>query len=191
MCIRDSVYTVTVTDDFGASVTQPVTIVIQGTNDPPEPAPTPGLLGALSGAALFLEATDASAQDLLPRSGTVAVADSDIGDTLTATIFGTPTLTYSGGALPPGADLSALTALSALTLGSATSNGGTVDLDWTYDPAAANLDFLRRGERLTVQYGFVVSDGESQSLPQSLTFIVIGTNAVSYTHLTLPTNREV
>src|SRR5262245_33524861 len=108
----------------------------------------------------------------------MAVTDPDVGDTLTASIVGTPTLTYSGGALPAGADLSALTAPSALTLGSGVSNGGTVDLAWTYDPTAVNLDFVRPDETLTISYGVAVSDGTFQTQTEFLTFTITGTNDV-------------
>ena len=101
------VYNVRVTDDFGAFKTQPVTITINGTNDGLTVTP-PATTNP------FTELLDASAQNLPPTSRSFQVTDPDLGDTLSAQIVGTPTLTYSGGALPPGANLSALTAASSL-----------------------------------------------------------------------------
>lgn len=54
-----------------------------------------------------------------------------------------------------------------------TSNGGgTQNIGWTWEPAAANLDFLRAGDNLTVSYAVQVGD----STAQTLTFTVTGTN---------------
>lgn len=162
------VYTVTVTDDFGASVTQDVTITILGTNDAPTLIIGPA-------AAPFVEDIDASAQDLI-TSGPLTIEDSDNGDTLTASVIGTPTLTYSSGPLPLGVDLSALTVPGALTFGTGISNGGPVALGWTYDPTAVNLDFVRPDETITIQYDVAGSDGNTQTAPQTLTFTINGTN---------------
>ena len=95
------VYNVRVTDDFGAFKTQPVTITIRGTNDGLVLGPAPAQAG-------FTEAIDASAQNLPPIQRSLLVTDADSGDALTAQFVGTPTMTYSGGALPPGNNLSAL-----------------------------------------------------------------------------------
>ena len=162
------VYNVVVTDDFGASKTQAVTIIINGTNDGLTVTP-------LTGQSQFIEALNASAQNLPPTQGILRISDADSGNSLTAQIVGTPTLTYSAGALPAGTNLSALTALSALTLGSSTSNGGTTNIGWTYDPTAVNLDFLSVGETLTIRYAVAITDGTSTS-PQILTFTIVGTN---------------
>ena len=128
--------------------------------------------------ATFVEAINASAQNLPAVQGSLVVNDADIGNTLDAKIVGAPTLTYSAGngQLPAGNNLSPLTALSALKFTDGVSNGGTRSLAWTYDPTAVNLDFLRPGETLTIRYGVAVSDGTSQAPVQFLTFRVVGTN---------------
>ena len=146
------VYSVKVTDDFGAFKTQPVTITINGTNDGLIPGPVPAQQS-------FTEALDAPAQNLPATTRTFLVTDPDVGDTLTANVVGTPTLTYSAGALPPGTNLAALTALNAMTLGSAISNGGQRSIPATYNPIAVNLDFLSVGETLTIRYGIAITDG--------------------------------
>ena len=57
----------------------------------------------------------------------------------------------------------ALTAAGAFTLTGATSNGGSTSIGYSYDPAAANLDFLRAGESLTITYTVKVNDGTTDS----------------------------
>ena len=114
-------------------------------------------------------------QDVAPIHGALRVTDTDVGDTLTARVVGTPTLTYSGWAIPPLADLTALTSPRALRFGDGTSNGGTTELDLTYNPGPVDVDFLRPGETLKVRYPIVVSDGTLVSPTQFLTFTIRGT----------------
>ena len=71
-----------------------------------------------------VERIDASAQDVRPIHGVLRVTDTDVGDTLTARVVGTPRLTYSGGALPPLADLAALTSPSASGLATVPRTAG-------------------------------------------------------------------
>src|SRR5439155_11885077 len=94
-------------------------------------------------------------------------------------ISGTPTLVWSGGALT-GTQITALTAAMvtgklSFTAG-VSSNGGAQTIGYTYDASAANLDFLRAGQTLTVGYSVQVSDGTATSGAQSLSFVVTGTN---------------
>src|SRR5438445_80183 len=74
--------------------------------------------------------------------------------------------------LPVGA--SALTAAGALTLTGDTSNGGAVNIGYSYDPGAANLDFLRAGQHLTVTYTVKVNDGTVDSFIQDVNFTRTG-----------------
>ena len=132
-----------VSDAAGTSATANITIRVDGLNDGPR-------FLVRNGSAIFIEAINASAQNLPAVQGSLVVNDADIGNTLDAKIVGAPTLTYSAGngQLPAGNNLSPLTALSALKLTDGVSNGGPKTLAWTYDPTAVNLDFLRPGEML-------------------------------------------
>src|SRR5439155_1621272 len=107
------------------------------------------------------------------------VSDLDVGDTLTASITGTPTLVWSGGSLSP-AQQTALTAAlvsGKLTFDStATSDGGAKTIAYTYDAAAADLDFLRAGDTLKVTYAVQVGDGTTTSAAQNLVITINGTN---------------
>ena len=115
----------------------------------------------------------------MAMTGTLPVNDLDVGDTLTASIAGTPTLVWSGGTLTP-AQITALTA--ELVTGKLTftagvlSNGGAQTIGYSYDASAANLDFLRAGDTLTIGYQVQVSDGHVTTATQPLNFVVTGTN---------------
>ena len=107
-----------VNDGTTDSGTQDVTFTITGTNDAP-------VLRDTTDPAAVLELSTAAAQDLAAISGSFAVSDLDVGDTLTASVVGSPTVLLNGSpfALPAGA--AALTAAGAFTLTGATSNGGS------------------------------------------------------------------
>ncbi|MBC3883461.1 hypothetical protein H8K36_18905, partial [Undibacterium sp. LX22W] len=138
-----------------------------------------------------VEAADASAQNLAPITGSFAVSDLDIGDTLTASVVGSPVVQLNGVnyTLPAGA--TALTAAGAfsITPTTQTSNGGAgTAIAYTYDPAAANLDFLRAGQSLTITYQVKVNDGTADSAVQDVTFTITGANdAPVLTDTTNPT----
>jgi VCBS repeat-containing protein len=53
-----------------------------------------------------------------------------------------------------------------------TSNGATQNIGWTWDPTAANLDFLNTTDKLTVTYAVHVAD----SANQDLVFAITGSN---------------
>src|SRR5262249_40499811 len=148
--------------------TTTVTINIKGTNDAP-------VLSTIAPPPAVIELSNASAQDLVPILGTVSVTDRDIGNTLTASISGTPTLVWSGGTLTE-PQLTALTAAlvtDRLTFtGTATSDGGAKTIGYSYDAAAANVDFLRAGDTLKVTYAVTVSDGTVASGTQNLVFTI-------------------
>ncbi|KGF66947.1 hypothetical protein LL06_25205, partial [Hoeflea sp. BAL378] len=163
-------FTITLSDGRGGSVERTISVTITGTNDAPVLAITQPLA--------VTEATDARAQDITPVSGSLSVTDADIGDTLTASVNGSPTLVWSGGTLSPQQviDLTAALAAGRLTLTPNTSNGGLQTLAYSWDPSASNLDFLAAGQTLTVSYAISVSDGRANSAVQPLTFTITGTN---------------
>ncbi|HVI91312.1 MAG TPA: VCBS domain-containing protein, partial [Dongiaceae bacterium] len=147
------------------------TVQIAGVNDVP-------VLSAITGGGAT-EALDASAQDIAAIHGTLSVSDLDVGDTLTASVTGSPSLVWSGGALtaPQVTALMAELVTGKLSFdGTATSNGGAASIGYSYDPAAANLDFLRAGQTLTITYQVKVNDGTVDSGVQDVTFTITGTN---------------
>jgi VCBS repeat-containing protein len=163
-------YTVNVADGHGGTVEQDIAITILGTNDAP-------VISPVTQPAAVAEAGDAATQDIAPVSGTLSVTDLDAGDTLTAQA-GTPVISWSGGTLSAAQQSALMAALGtgALTLGTAVSNGGAAGIGYSWDPAAADLDFLAESQTLTVRYDVSVSDGSATSAVQPLIFTIAGTN---------------
>jgi len=170
----DDIFEYKIEDSSGvdSATTAELTFTITGTNDAP-------VLSAIAAPASVPELANASAQDIAPVTGTVSVNDADVGDTLNALVSGTPTLVWSGGTLSA-AQVTALTAALAtgkLTFGSAVvSDGLAKSIGYTWDPSAANLDFLATNQTLTVTYGVKVNDGMGDSNTQNVTFTITGTN---------------
>ncbi|MGE6690802.1 VCBS domain-containing protein, partial [Stutzerimonas stutzeri] len=154
-----------------STATDTVSVTVEAVNDAPLLSVTqPGSIG---------EAADASAQDIAAVTGSLTVSDADIGDNLSARTVGSPTLSWSGGTLTSDQQtaLAAALATGALTFGgSVTANGAAQTIGWTWDPSAANLDFLATGQTLTVSYQVAVSDGTVTSAAQPLTFTISGTD---------------
>ena len=124
------------------------------------------------------ELDDASSQDIAAQTGSFTALDADNAGTLTASTTGDPTITLNGTAftLPSGA--SALTASGALTLSPASQNwdGSWDDLTWTYDPDAADLDFIPDGQDLVITYGVQLSDGTNTSNTANIQITISGEN---------------
>jgi VCBS repeat-containing protein len=173
-------FTYNVVDGNGGITPATAVITITGSND----APT---LSATIAPVAVTEAIDASAQSLEAITGSFTVNDADIGDTLAASVVGAAVVKLDGAdfTLPGGAV--ALTAVGAFTLTGTTSNGGDASISYTYDPAAANLDFLRADQSLTITYTVQVNDGTANSGTQAVTFTITGTNdAPTATAITQP-----
>jgi Ca2+-binding RTX toxin-like protein len=112
-----------------------------------------------------------------PIKGTLNVHDADIGDALTAFVTGNATIEYNGSSSVPGnIDISALVNAADVTFDTASSNGGTVALNWTYQPINANLDFLHAGDILKIKFVAEVSDGHGHTGSQPLTITIVGAN---------------
>ncbi|WP_287368390.1 VCBS domain-containing protein [Thauera sp.] len=109
-------------------------------------------------------------------TGTITITDQDVGDTLVVSVTGNATATYSGGALPGSVSVSTLIASAAISFAPATSNGESQAINWTYDPAAADLDWLASGETLTITYVARVNDGQGIVGSQNLVVTITGTN---------------
>ncbi|MBD2211246.1 VCBS repeat-containing protein [Nostoc linckia FACHB-104] len=136
------------------------------------------VLSAIPAPAAVPELVDAAAQDLAPITGNLTVQDDNVGDSLTASVVGSPVVQLNlSTTLPAGVNLAALTAAGAFTLGNPiTSDGTSQTIGYTYDPGAVNLDFSAAGDSLTVTYSLKVSDGTADSATQNLTFTITGTN---------------
>jgi hypothetical protein len=99
---------------------------------------------------------------------------------LTAFVKGNATIEYNGSASVPGnIDISALVDAADVTFDSALSNGGTVVLNWTYQPINANFDFLNADDILKIKFVAEVSDGHGHTGSQPLTITIIGANSTT------------
>jgi VCBS repeat-containing protein len=113
-----------------------------------------------------------------PVTGTLSVHDADVGDALTGVVVGDATFTYNGSTMIPGGiDISALLKATNVTFDTASSNGGTVDLQWTYQPLDADFGFLHAGDVLKIKYVAEVSDGHGNAGAQELTITLVGSDS--------------
>ncbi len=143
------VYTVTVTDEAGASATQDVTITIQGTND--GVTITSGVQ-----ADTVVEETDLSA------AGTVAFNDIDVADVHTAAF----------------AQTAGSTTLGAFALAAVSEDAGTEpgSVGWTYTLNNAAAQYLGANDSVTEVYTVTVTDEAGASATQDVTITIQGTN---------------
>ena len=157
------VYDVTVTDDKGVSLTQPVMITITGAND------APVLAADASGPHAVSEG--------LSTTGTLTFTDVDLTDhhTVSTSLAFAPT--WSGGTtLPSGLAAVLAGALSATTTNSTGSGSGSIAA--TFSAADSAFDFLAAGQTLTVTYNVTVTDINGASSTQPFTVTITGTNDV-------------
>ena len=161
-------YHLAVTDPSHASNSQDVVITILGTNHPvvitsgPESASVSELAGTTGSAAIDTTTT-------VP-AGTLAFTDADTGDTHTVA---TSLLSTSGPAVPAATQADLAAALST-TLHDSTGTG-TGSVDWNFNIADHDLDFLAEGQTLTVNYNVKVSDA-STNANQTVSVVITGTN---------------
>ena len=167
-------YVAKVNDGHVNSNTQNLVITITGTND------VPTIDAATNPATIHEVAGDSHAQDIPQVDGTIKITDQDLGDTLTLSVAGNATAKYNGGAVPveDSVDISALIASGAITFDSLTSDGEQQTINWHYNPAAADLDWLRDGDTLTLTFVAKVNDGHADSNTQNLVITITGTNDV-------------
>jgi VCBS repeat-containing protein len=167
-------YTISATDDGDVvlSDTETVTITITGTND------TSTIDSATNPAVIVEVAGDSSSQNIAATSGTITLTDQDLGDTLTVTVTGNATAAYNGGAVPTedSVDVSALIASGAISFDPLTSDGEQQTINWTYDPASADLDWLQAGDTLILTYVARVTDGAGNVGAQNLVITITGSN---------------
>jgi VCBS repeat-containing protein len=162
------VYHVAIKDPSLASDSQDVTITILGTNHPvvitsdPESASVSELADTTGSAAIDTTTT-------VP-AGTLNFTDADTGDTHTVT---TSLLSTSGPAVPAATQADLAAAIST-TLHDSTGTG-TGSVDWNFNIADHDLDFLADGQTLTVNYNVKVSDA-STNANQTVSVVFTGAN---------------
>src|SRR6185312_15478035 len=176
-------------DGHGNVGSQPLVITITGTAESENDVPV--IVGATNPDPAVVEvAGDSHLQDIPQQDGTISITDQDLGDTLTVTVKGDATASYNGGDVPDedSVNVAALIASGAITFDLATSNGEERIIGWHYNPAVADLDWLRKDATLTITYLAQVIDGVTPVGPtQALTITITGTNdAPVFTGVTNP-----
>ncbi|MCE9680452.1 retention module-containing protein, partial [Shewanella sp. AS1] len=154
-------FLVTVTDEFGATDTQVVTITITGTND--IPVLTVDMIGGV-----VEDATDPNLTD----SGVLSFTDVDVNDTHTVTEQYNGDISWNGGA---NTDLgSVLTADEINSL----IDGFSVDSDsWDYSILNSTVQFLAEGETITLSFDVTVDDGNTNGTDtKTVSITITGTN---------------
>jgi VCBS repeat-containing protein len=163
-------YTVTATDNQGATATDDVTIRITGTND----APTITAAGTNAAGAV----TEDDSTPTLSTSGTIAFSDVDLVDTHTTRVA------------PDAGNMLGGTLVMGRVSESATTAPGTVG--WTYLVDNSNLQKLAAGENATERFTVTVDDGQGGVVEQVIRVDVIGTNdAPTITTVTTDAAGEV
>ena len=111
---------------------------------------------------------------------------------MTAFVTGNATIEYNGSSSVPGnIDISALVNAADVTFDSASSNGGTVALNWTYQPINANLDFLHAGDILKIKFVAEVNDGHGHTGSQPLTITLVGAGNTANASLNVATGPVI
>jgi VCBS repeat-containing protein len=172
-----AVFTITVTDDEGATDTRDVTVTITGANDAPVITAV-DVMGAVSDVAEEASVPPASDAGLQETSGSITFADVDQTDRPVATFAVasvTPVL-QGGGSLTTGQADALKAAFSITPDGTPGSNTNNGTINWTYSIAEADLDFLAAGETVTLVYTITVTDDEGATDTQDVTITVTGAN---------------
>ena len=170
-----AVFTITVTDDEGATDTQDVTITLTGTNDTPD-IQVVDVTGAIT------EGTT------LTDNGSVTFTDLDLTDnpTATETTSSVTALAQDGttALVLTSAQQTAIEAAFSIENVNTNTNDGTVN--WNYDISEANLDFLGEGEVVTAVFTITVTDDEGATDTQDVTITLVGDNDTPVAIASLP-----
>ena len=173
-------WTAQIDDGHGIQGNDALTITIGGTNDLPtiDASTNPVPIGEQLG--------DSSAQDIAPTTGTIQFTDQDLGDSITLSVTGDATAAYTPDGNPqplPDLPVSAAVVIDQLIAANAisfdsplTSDGGQQTINWTFDPQAADLDWLKEGDKLELTWTAQIDDGHGIQGAHALTITIGGTN---------------
>jgi VCBS repeat-containing protein len=161
------VYTVTVSDGHGGTVSQDVTVTITGTND----APT--IVADSTSASGGVTEDNSVVSGSLVTSGTIAFNDVDLIDTHTTSVMADDGNTLGG----------------TLTMGAVSESAGTAagTVGWTYTVADNATDYLAAGQTATEKFTVTIADGHGGTVAQVVTITVTGTNEAPDIHV-VPTD---
>ncbi|QQO34910.1 VCBS domain-containing protein [Bradyrhizobium diazoefficiens] len=165
------IYTVTIDDHHGGTVTQDVTVTITGTND--APTITSDAAAAKGGV------TEDAATPTLSTGGTLAIQDLDLIDTHTAAaVFKS---SASSAHLPGFSEgtghIGSFTIDPSVTeSNSDTDNGATLGWHFTLDDNDPVLQSLAEGQTITQIYTVTFTDNHGAQVTQDVTVVITGTN---------------
>jgi VCBS repeat-containing protein len=157
------VYTVTVSDGHGGTVSQDVTVTITGTNDAPTiVANTTTASGAVT------EDSNVVSGNLV-TSGTIGFNDVDLIDTHTTCVVADDGNKLGG----------------TLTMGAVSESAGAAagTVGWTYKVADDATDYLAAGQTATEKFTVTIDDGHGGKVAQVVTITVTGTNEAPDIHV--------
>ncbi len=160
-----AVFTVTLTDSNGGTVTQDVTVTITGTNDAPTLTAT-DVAGAIT-----------EGSGVLSDTGSIAFADLDLTDRPTATeaTKSVVAVRANNTALTLTTDQqTAIENAFSIAPDSVNTNNGTIN--WTYSIAEGALDFLAKDEQVTAVFTVTLTDSNGGTVAQDVTVTITGTN---------------
>jgi VCBS repeat-containing protein len=171
-------FTVTVNDKNGGEVEQEVVVTLTGTNDKP-------VLKATDVTGAILEGKDNA--ETLRDSGSFSFTDVDLTDVALVTLKTTTvTALESDGKKAFDLTENQLDAIkAAFDWAPADSNANNGTVNWTYDIAETEVDFLAAGEKVTAVFTLQVDDKHGGVVTQDVTITLTGTNDKSEGELTL------
>lgn len=178
-------YTVTVNDGDGGITPATFDITITGTNDAPSiAADTSGTAGTN---VHDLPETDAG----LTTSGTLAVTDVDVSNTVAASVYGVAISGTAASSVPPALDSAVLKAMLSVDTGNVIDNLHTTGtINWAFNSAGQPFDFLAEGETLILTYTIRATDSDPSQATGDQTVVVkiTGSNdAPTVASVTTPT----
>jgi VCBS repeat-containing protein len=172
-----AVYDISVTDNHSGTSTQQVTVVFTGTNDTPVSDAGSSVLANVTSE--LPNVTNSAAIDSTPL-GVVAFTDPDLTDRPTPTLnTAGETVTWQDATHNYTSELTPAqiaTLESAVSIGAEAGNTNTGKIDWHYDIVDKNLDFLGRGESLTVTAPIVIDDHNGGIVSQNVAVTINGAN---------------
>ena len=172
------VYTVTITDNNGASASQDITITITGTNDGPViTSGEPDHQGAVTEEANFDEPGNLTASD------SITFRDLDLIDTHIATFAlkssdANADLPGFAEGLGTGAAVIGTFAIDQAVTENSADTDNTATLGWSFTLANNNatLQSLAAGQTITQVYTVTVTDNNNVAISQDITVTITGTN---------------
>lgn len=157
-------YVIRIADDASGFVDKTVAVTITGSQD------APFLVAGGDSTETFTEAVTGT--QTLATTGSFVVDDLDDSNVLTASP-GPGIAVWTGGALASGVKTALEDAFAGSPVFNAITNENTVN--WTYNAAAIDLNFLGAGETITVTKTVTVSDGTA-SVARDIVITINGAN---------------